>query len=437
MGMEYREVDLDEDPCIFPDCGHFLTKSNMDGIMDLKAHYNLSAEENPVAVATTSTPFSMDEVKVCPTCRGTLRNIARYGRIVRRAILDETSKKFILWSNSSYIGLAEELVTVQVQLSEAEKPKASQVSTKPSKLVMATGRLKQLNLVRDWVGTDRYRNIIRLWQRISAFMGQVRKEEQPFQRVANFVHHAAMQRKTTGKFTFDESVIQVKGQIQAAALWLKCEVVVFTDFMVLRSDLLGSRPHLALDFTKQLEDCRKLIASAKEASLPRLEVEGHIYYAQFCAFARAFLSPPSDPTTPEVETEDTEDKRTRLTEAGTAHVAAARDVVSKFPSAGVLSSEIDTAETMLREAVFYTQVSEDEMRSVYQAMAGEFRGTGHWYTCANGHPFTVGECGMPMQQARCPECGAPVGGQSHRPAEGVRQADDIERLARGVAGVRI
>lgn len=437
MGMEYREIDLDADPCVFPDCGHFVTKSNMDGIMDLKAHYNMSADENPVAVAKTSAPFSMDEVKGCATCRGSLRNIARYGRIVRRAMLDEATKKFILWSNSKYVDLAEELVTIQLQLSKAEKPKANQRSTRPPKLAMATGRLKQLTLVCEWVGTERYRNIIRLWHMISDFKRMLREEEQPFQRVANFVHHAAQQRKTTGEFTFDESVIQVKGQIQAAALGLKCEVVVFTDFMVLRSDLSGSRPHLAVDLKKQLEDCGKLIASAKAANLPRLEVEGHIYYAKFCAFARAFVSPPSNPTTPEDDTSTTVAQRARFTETGTAHIAAAREVVSKFGSAGVLTSDIDAAEMMLREAVFYTPVSEAEMRSVYQAMAGEFLGTGHWYTCANGHPFTVGECGMPMEQARCPECGAAVGGQSHRPAEGVRRAGEIDELARAVEAVRI
>lgn len=71
--------------------------------------------------------------------------------------------------------------------------------------------------------------------------------------------------------------------------------------------------------------------------------------------------------------------------------------------------------------------SESEMRMVVAAMAKEFSGTGHWYRCANGHPFTVGECGMPMERAMCPACGAPVGGQSHRPAEGVQHAGDIER----------
>ena len=34
---------------------------------------------------------------------------------------------------------------------------------------------------------------------------------------------------------------------------------------------------------------------------------------------------------------------------------------------------------------------------------------------------------MPMEQARCPECGAPVGGENHRAVEGVTRAMDMER----------
>lgn len=33
---------------------------------------------------------------------------------------------------------------------------------------------------------------------------------------------------------------------------------------------------------------------------------------------------------------------------------------------------------------------------------------------------------MPMEAARCPQCGAPIGGQSHQTAEGVVSAADIE-----------
>jgi len=35
---------------------------------------------------------------------------------------------------------------------------------------------------------------------------------------------------------------------------------------------------------------------------------------------------------------------------------------------------------------------------------------GHWFTCPNGHIFSIGECGGAMQQSRCNECGEMIGG---------------------------
>ncbi|KAJ8110060.1 hypothetical protein ONZ43_g5975 [Nemania bipapillata] len=228
MGMQYHEIDLDEDPCIFPDCGHFITKTNMDGIMDLKAHYEMSADFDscPVALSSSSTPFSMDEVKTCPSCRGSLRNIARYGRIIRRATLDEATKKFISWSHNAFLKLADRLVGEQARLEKEPAPAATtqqhQPQTGPGTLLLSRGRRQQLNKISDWVGNSRYKNVLRLWGEISTFIGQVRKEEQPLQRVADHVRHATTQRKTTtGAFAFDESALQVKGVLQASALLLR------------------------------------------------------------------------------------------------------------------------------------------------------------------------------------------------------------------------
>ncbi|KAI0904565.1 hypothetical protein F4823DRAFT_203748 [Ustulina deusta] len=431
MGMQYHEVNLDEDPCIFPHCGHFLTKTNMDGHMDLKAHYEMSAEDDssPIALSNSSIPFSMDEVKTCPTCRGSLRNIARYGKIVRRAMLDEATKKFITWSHSEFLKLADQLVNVQMGLAATEVSVAQQQQTRSSTQVFSKGRLQQLQLVSDWVGNSRYKVAIQLWTQISPFVRKVRKEEQPLQRVADFVQHAMRQRRTTGAFAFDESALQVKGVLQASALLLKCEIVIFTDFMTTRQPLIALRSEINLDLTKQLKECETLINTAKSARYPREQTEGHIYFAKFCAFARTLTPEPSGDSNPP---ETSSDIRERLKVQGTTHIAAARELLARYPSTLVLEPDVEEAEKMLRDAVFYTKVSAEEMRAVYKAMASEFLGTGHWYQCVNGHPFTIGECGMPMEQARCPECGSPVGGAQHRAVDGVRQAEEIEALARDV-----
>ncbi|RYP77679.1 hypothetical protein DL771_001047 [Monosporascus sp. 5C6A] len=415
MGMQYDEINLDEDPCIFPDCGHFITKSNMDGIMDMKAHYHMSEDDNPIAITKASEPFSMNEVKVCPTCRGSLRNIGRYGRIVRRAMLDEATKKFVAWSNSEYLKLADSVVDLQQSLSDSPHPQALSRNTRPAKIALSTGRPKQLHLIRDWVGNDRYSGALSLWHKISAFIGQVRKEEQPFQRVADFVTHAARQRDIQGDFAFDSSHIQVKGYLQASALRLRCETVIFSDFLEVRKELATARPEIKLDFSTHLKDCDALIELAILSKYPRQEVEGHIYLAQFLAFVRVLTAAEAQST----DAVSGEEQANRLRAQATDHLNSARGLVERYPSTKFLEPEIQAVEIMLSDGVFYQKVSGDEMRAVYEAMRREFLGTGHWYTCRNGHPFTVGECGMPMEQARCPECGEAVGGQSHMPAEGV------------------
>jgi hypothetical protein len=91
-----------------------------------------------------------------------------------------------------------------------------------------------------------------------------------------------------------------------------------------------------------------------------------------------------------------------------------------------LEPEVDSVEKMLNGGTFYAEVTSEERMGVINEMAREFRGTGHWYYCRNGHPFTIGECGGAVQLASCPECGAPVGGQHHQTVEGVTRANDWE-----------
>ena len=41
-----------------------------------------------------------------------------------------------------------------------------------------------------------------------------------------------------------------------------------------------------------------------------------------------------------------------------------------------------------------------------------------WYKCPNGHLYTVGECGRPMEESSCPQCKEKIGGRNHIPSSG-------------------
>lgn len=446
---EYRDTDVDEAPCIFPDCGHFYTVESMDGQMDMREHYELDEREIPVGIKPASKPFSMDEVKACSVCRGSLRSVARYGRIVRRAMLDEATKKFISWSTDRHLELAEALLTEQQKLEPEDTTGEFLNVGRAGCLGLAGSAYAQINNLKKWVGHKRYNRLVQTYSVISKYMDQVSVAEQPFRKVSDFVRHANQKHNTQGAFIYDEDVIQLRGYLLAISLLLKCNVAILSDFMSLWNGAVIRRTDINVDFSANLAQCEELIKLAANTSRPQLQVEGHTYYAHFCGLA-LHLSAPRQPATdikdalPQTEaatatTVADDDRRESLKAKGLEHLEHARTMLegASWGSRQLMEKEVEAVARMLDGGVFYKSVTTDELRAVYAAMSTEFSGTGHWYTCELGHPFTVGECGMPMEQARCPECGSPVGGQNHNPAEGVRRADDIEGLAAGLGGLNI
>lgn len=46
--------------------------------------------------------------------------------------------------------------------------------------------------------------------------------------------------------------------------------------------------------------------------------------------------------------------------------------------------------------------------------AGVDRGAKRWFTCPNGHPFAIGNCGGAVMESTCPECNVKIGGTGHK-----------------------
>jgi hypothetical protein len=101
----FEEIDLDKNPCIVPSCGHILTLESIDRHISMSDFYSTNSEGLIVDLKNSAEPFSASGIKSCLTCRGPLRNLNRYSRIVRRALIDEATKKFIVWANMEFIPL--------------------------------------------------------------------------------------------------------------------------------------------------------------------------------------------------------------------------------------------------------------------------------------------------------------------------------------------
>ena len=260
----------------------------------------------------------------------------------------------------------------------------------------------------------RYKEIFMLRTAIRKFLTAVDEAEQPISRIHDLVQDARKHRGVETKITNLPSVLQVRNRLLATVLILRCDYAILLDVVVTRC--AKNSINLRLDLARNRKDCEKLIQESCVRQQPAAEVEGLLYWARFAALERDRSACLSEADTATI----IDDARNQL--------SIARTVCATYPgqTAGMLA-EVSEAEKMLRDATFYAPVTNEEKAAVYRAMAQSFQGTGHWYYCENGHPFTVGECGAPMETAICPQCGGLIGGQSHQPAPGVRAATDFER----------
>ncbi|KKK22768.1 hypothetical protein ARAM_003912 [Aspergillus rambellii] len=363
-------------------------------LMDIKKHYITDEQERPVAIAASSEPFSITDIRSCATCRGSLRSISRYGRLVRRALLDESTKKFILYLNRQYIPLAQGLTKLVAHIHGLETSTVLKIFGDGVTVTVEGPPDHQVKLMHNHVKTGdprRWRDLLRLRQQLVEYRNKVKIEEQPFSQVRNMVEDARRRKQQVrSDFDFDESVLQTKGLTQATALLLRLDNSLLADFLSLRSreDSRVCNSQLFVNLEVNRKQARNLIQMAAAAQSVLPQVEGYLFLAQLYALEQR-------------RSQDATQSETLLTEGNKA-LQAAKDLVALHPQqTRGIQEEIQGTEKMLRGSTFYTPVSNEERMAVVAAMAREFRGTGHWYYCVNGHPFTIGECGGAMQLSTC------------------------------------
>ncbi|KAL8788904.1 MAG: hypothetical protein Q9213_001427 [Squamulea squamosa] len=422
--LTYEEIDLDVDPCIFPSCGHVITRENLDQHMDMKEFYDYSTDSAGRAIITgaknTSKPLSVTVQKSCPACRTPIRNIHRYGRIARRAWIDEATKKFIVWANASFVPMAARMRDVEEQLQPqaTDNEKSDSLSRTLKTHFMTVPRLSLegssdsiIRRIANLTKNDkRYQNAFRLRNKILLFIVQVDEKEQPFTRIYDLVQDAKRHKGVQGRMEWTPDVLQTRNRLLATVLLLRCEYTIAANFL---SACKGNAATITIDFHSFFIACESLIVDSRSKVQLANEVEGHLFWARFLALQRGISETVPDGGAPLIIARD--------------HLKVAKEICVGHPgqTAGMLS-EVEDTERALRDSTFYTSVTNEEKAAVYAAMASDFRGTGHWYYCQGGHLFTIGECGMPMETSRCPQCGAAVGGQSHRAVEGMTRAEDMD-----------
>ncbi|GLA58227.1 hypothetical protein AtubIFM54640_007373 [Aspergillus tubingensis] len=417
----YKDVDIDQDPLVFLSCGHFYTASSLDGIMGMSEHYQVESSTGRIlGPKLTHRLLESGRPKGCPQCRAPLRDIDRYNRIIKQAFLDEATKKFATHASLNFSHLLEE---VEVCEKDIEREKSGFVSEWLQESVGTRSADEVKRSVEAYRGRGN-----RLLGKIKEFTKSVAKSEQPFGRVSEILASATARKASmpATPFQYSESYIQTGFQSRGHVLALRLTWVLFWNFDTIYSNKrIDPRIKMILaqvvknQISGLLSRCEALARDCQKAKFLQQEVESRTYYALFSVL---FLSNHEARGSPVEGSTEKQIREKALKELKDCDVICLRHSNILWS----LREDIEKARRLVKGGTFYSCVTSEERRQVYQAMAAQFNGTGHWYYCENGHPFAVGECGMPMEESRCPQCEAPVGGLNHEFAQGIRRADDMD-----------
>lgn len=435
LGTQYGDLDLSEAPIVVLGCRHFFTIETLDGMIGLRDVYEIDKLTDRFVALIENTELAA-AVPQCPTCRCPIRQFItqRYNRVINRAVVDEMSKRFIISGQQELQGLEDRLKNLGEELSMSREKVTSRSQFPAGQDYMA---LKKIN------GNiaNRYGHANVFAKNLELFQKSIATQHQPVHKLHQATVHAMTQnssiesaiatlslqssaksarRDCDRRITFGGRLLDLK--IRCLVLEDKLEIArAVRPYVVDGANSINFRGGGPVKQIRSfVHDCTRFVEDCINESFPKLAVEATLHYAsliQLLGSSGLF-------------NEEGREKLTRYQEIARALLEKAVELCEEpFLGAAMQRQAVERLAKLFGKE-WYEAVSKEELEEIKKAMVSGSRGiathSGHWYNCVNGHPFAIGECGMPMQLARCPECGATVGGQSHVAVPGVTRASNME-----------
>ncbi len=386
----YGEIDLDETPVVILGCGHFFTSESLDGLVGLDEVYTRNEVDKFDGLRDISGTMAHG-VPTCPDCKCPIRQFAtkRYNRVINRAVMDQTTKRFLM----NGLGMLSSLDTKL----KAAADKLDKTRNKLGRKIWAFFGISDLN--------ERYRTVIRLEKEAKELRKSTDDQNQPSKRLFDAI---LTHQKSTGSLEDQTRQLDISAastdvtrtpvfdkQVSLGAWMLQLtaqDIILRDKFATLETnspwteDEINNKPgRLAPEF---LRECQKFIECATEQNLLRLVVQGTLCYVRIAARAESFDYRAADGA--EVIGTDAR-SRAVIEHTNTARelLGEASDVCDRLPDAGELRVAVETMQKLFAGPIYET-VTPEEIASIKLAMVSGphaiATNSGHWYNCANGHP---------------------------------------------------
>ncbi|KAI8074522.1 hypothetical protein BC940DRAFT_288446 [Gongronella butleri] len=484
-------IDVDRDPIIQLACNHALTVSTLDGMFDIGQYYEATMDnETGIANCTGVKPLlgSSNSVVTCPLCREPITSPLRYGRCIKNAQLDMAMRRFEVQQSISIKGIQKDSNTAKDRLEHYRPELMEQVAATvqdsiaaphpPRKQLKTPGMIDSLSEYQISEHHDK------AWKEFIKPVKEVMKKISGVLRYASRsptikVYEAAVAQLyrskkdgiisslavSTSSKTFTEDLQLTPEEVDALvqhcndyvvmsglppngyggsslALANQERVNLLKMVVVHAMNLVNNLDELHSTgwhwFVKDLiELCYahtgRQIETGKACSHPRVEMYGRFAKIELLLYRLQWIGYKPFPS----DSADVQ-QRLALVEELLSIVKNEKRAIEEsqfiglrdelLPRVEELSQPMDTACKIARNEMASASLSRNVKLEVFCAIQADLTGSGHWYRCANGHPYVIADCGMAMQESRCPECGTQVGGRDHRLVAGNQRDEEFEAL---------
>ncbi|TLS25023.1 hypothetical protein PpBr36_07472 [Pyricularia pennisetigena] len=409
----YAEIDVNETPIVVLSCGHIFTAESLDGHVGMHDVYVVNQKGEYTGEKDISSDLAKP-VPGCPECRRPILQFStkRYNRVINRAVMDETTKRLLAKGRTLIKALETEFCRIQEGLQKTRDWVVASIVTPAALSKMLNGR---------------HDEAFKLIRRAKALQDGTRAENQPTKKLGDAINQTKRlqgRKDQSDGHRSAQHVFTVEKEIfySAAIIMYQMQDVKLRDTVSIRSRVRNlaesgqAEAVLRKATSIALQTCARLVSESMADKFPRASVQLTLCYANMTKALEAHAGGG--------------DKIVELADTARALLGAARRLCNelRFDGAPELGAAVEDSLRLFEDR--YEAVTAKELDDIKSAMVSGPGGiathSGHWYKCQNGHPFAIGECGMPMELARCPECGANIGGQNHSAVAGVERASEME-----------
>jgi AAA domain len=366
MFDEYRNVDLNDDPVIFLSCGHFFTISTLDGFLQMKKVY--SQDEGWKLLPL---PEEFLDLPCCIQCRKPIRMIKRYGRVCNRASMNVAEKQFLSEQSVRCRALAERVQITLRKMDETQLPTVSDVDFQ-GKVVVA--------------------------KQVSQYLKDTRRLLVDVAKLSRFVIASPQ------TSVYQSCVSLLRRSMSPQSLEIDAEILKVSlpkPYYTPQRDVMKLETQCKLAIAQVFARIVYALPRTEEVARRKVTESAERTFRQLIGSLRTFMEATKDSVNDrskygieflllECEAEELRFLRLGLDNYEVL-VAVLDQKVADFKRTAVRSflesggQRILRLEELLAQLRRSKELSVDEKKMIFDAMNQTFTGSGHWYTCQNGH----------------------------------------------------